>query len=342
MQYRQLGSTSLQVSEIGFGCARIGGVFEGSTRDDLVALLRTAFDAGITFFDTADMYTQGESEKLLGAAFARNRSHVVIASKAGYCLPSQKKAVAKIKPLLRPLIRRMGINRERIPGVLKGSLTQNFSPQYLTRCVEGSLGRLRTDYLDLFQLHSPPAEVLHSGDFLEPLAKLKRDGKIRYFGVSCETTEDARICLQYPEISSLQIRVSLLEQSACRHVLPCAVQQGIGIIARECFAGGMLAKPLADVPAEEITPDRLGQRGIVTYHAVADSLAVPLPQVSLHFVRQLTGVSVTLLGMRTREHLAENLGLLAAGQLSESQSAMLCEAAGYPRDSLPNNTVRCS
>lgn len=330
MQYGPLGSTDLRVSEIGFGCARIGGVFEGSTRQDLVAVLHMAFDAGITFFDTADMYTQGESERLLGAAFHANRSKVVIASKAGYCLPSQKRAVAKIKPLIRPLIRRAGITRHHIPTALKGTVTQDFSPRYLITSVEGSLKRLRTDYLDLYQLHSPPASVLQSGDFLEPLEKLKKDGKIRYFGVSCETTDDALICFQYPEISSLQIRLSLLEQSACREVLPRAKRQGVGIIARECFAGGMLAKPLADVPADQISPDRPGQRGIVSFHAVVEPLGMPLPKAALHFVRQVEGVSVTLLGMRTREHLAENLALLAAAPLSESQRAALSEPIDLP------------
>jgi aryl-alcohol dehydrogenase-like predicted oxidoreductase len=330
MHYRRLGSTELQVSEVGFGCARIGGVFEGSTSRELVAVLRAALDAGVTFFDTSDMYTQGESEKLLGAAFASNRSAVVIASKAGYCLPSQKRAVARIKPLIRPLIRRIGINRKHIPSALKGSLTQDFSAQYLMACVEGSLKRLRTDYLDLFQLHSPPPSVLHAGDFLEPLEKMKREGKIRYVGVSCETTDDALICLKYPQISSLQVRLSLLEQSAVREVLPRATVQGVGVIARECFAGGMLAKPMSDVAAEEITPDREGQRGLESYHSLVNALEVPLPQAALHFTCQLNGVAVTLLGMRTRNHLDENLALLAAGSLSGSQFAALCEPTNLP------------
>src|SRR5215207_380372 len=104
------------VSELGFGCARLGGVFQGATRDDVVRTLRTAFDRGITFFDTADMYCQGESEQILGDALRGVRQQVVIASKAGYCLPAQRKLVARIKPLLRPIIRYLGISRRHVPS----------------------------------------------------------------------------------------------------------------------------------------------------------------------------------------------------------------------------------
>src|SRR5947209_2061852 len=121
MQQRRFGSTDLRVSELGFGCARLGGVFEDSTRAEILRTLRGAFDQGITFFDTADMYTQGESERLLGQAFAHDRDKIVIASKAGYCLPAQKKAIARIKPLVRPIVQRFGIKREKIPSGLKGA-----------------------------------------------------------------------------------------------------------------------------------------------------------------------------------------------------------------------------
>src|SRR3981081_764786 len=87
MQYRRFGNTELTTSEVGFGCARIGGVFHRTGPKEVVALLRRAFDEGITFFDTADMYTQGESERLVGEAFRRQRERVLIATKFGYQLP---------------------------------------------------------------------------------------------------------------------------------------------------------------------------------------------------------------------------------------------------------------
>lgn len=317
MQQRRFGSTDLTVSEAGFGCARIGGVFEGSTKADLVRLLHAAFEQGVTFYDTADMYTQGESERLLGEAFRGRRDQIVIASKAGFCLPTQKKAVARIKPLVRPVFQRLGIKRESIPASLKGTITQDFAPAYLVKAVEGSLRRLRTDYLDLFQLHSPPTEVLEKGEFLDPLEKLRREGKIRYYGVSCETTPDALICLRYPEIAALQIRLSLLEQSPLAQVLPRARARGVAVIARECFAGGMLAKPLAAVNAAEITAE------LVELHRLAGQAGQPLAQTAAQFVLGLEGISVVLFGMRTAEQLAGNLQYAAAPRLAPAELSRL-------------------
>lgn len=320
MRYRRLGTTDLTVSEIGFGCARLGGIFQGTTRADMVSTLHLALDHGITFFDTADMYCQGESETLLGEAFRDRRERVVIASKAGYCLPTQRKIASTIKPLLRPLIQRVGIKREYLPSSIRGSLSQNFSAAYLMKAVDQSLRRLRTDYLDLYQLHSPPADILESGEFLTPLEKLKQQGKIRYYGVSCETTEDALICLRYPTLSSLQIRLSLLDQSALTDVVPRAAQQGMGIIARECFAGGLLGKPLDALNLSEVIPDAVEREAkrqeITEYHRIAEGNARPLAQVALQFVTAIDEVSVTLLGMRTHGHLADNMRHLAGDPLS--------------------------
>lgn len=307
MRQRRFGNTSLIVSEVGFGCARLGGIFESERKPSILRTLRAALDEGITLFDTADMYTQGESEKLLGSAFQRDRHRIVIASKVGFCLPTQKKALAKVKPLVRPLIRRTGVTRNRIPSGLKGSVTQDFSSAHIISSLEQSLRRLRTDYLDLYQLHSPPRSVLERGEFLEPLEKLQSEGKIRYYGISCETTEDALVCLQYPGIASLQIRLSLLEQSAVPELLAEAHHRGIAIIAREIFAGGMLAKPFS-VPGDmRAMPARSGQSGHLDYQLLAETLGVPLPQLALRFILNLEGVSVALIGMRTATHLTEAL-----------------------------------
>src|SRR5687767_14699906 len=111
MRYRRFGATDLMVSEAGFGCARLGGVFQGASKNDLLHTLRLAFEGGINFYDTADMYAQGESEALLGEAFHGRRTAVVIASKVGYTLPSQRRLVSRIKPLLRPVVRLLRLRR---------------------------------------------------------------------------------------------------------------------------------------------------------------------------------------------------------------------------------------
>lgn len=320
MEHRRFGTTNLMVSEIGFGCARLGGVFQNASRADMLRALRMALDAGITLYDTADMYCQGESEELLGKAFRGRREQVIIASKVGYCLPARRKLVSKVKPLLKPAIRRLGISRHTLPSGASGALTQDFTPDYIARAIEGSLRRLRTDYLDLYQLHSPPPEVLESGDFLAPLEKLQREGKIRYFGVSCETTADARTCLRYPDISSLQLRLSLLDQSALETAILRARERGVALIARECFAGGLLAKPIGALGLEALIPgetEREAKRGeILGYASRAGQFGRSLPELAFQFVRAVEGITVTLLGMRTEAQLAGNLRLLAAPPLA--------------------------
>jgi aryl-alcohol dehydrogenase-like predicted oxidoreductase len=159
MKLREFGKTALRVSELGLGCARIGGVFQSDSKA-FINLLSGACDAGINFFDTADMYSQGESEKLIGRALRSRRDQIIIASKAGYALPAQRRLAAMLKPILRPAVQLLKIRRDRLPSMSRGTITQDFSAAYLQRAVEGSLRRLRTDYLDLFQLHSPSLEVI--------------------------------------------------------------------------------------------------------------------------------------------------------------------------------------
>src|SRR5258705_7312817 len=218
MERRRFGKTDLAVSTIGIGCARLGGIFQGD-RSGYMDLLSSALDAGINFFDTSDMYSQGESEQLLGRAFRGRRDRVVLATKAGYCLPAQRRLIARIKPIARPIIRMLGIKRESLPSAVVGAPTQDFSPAYLVRAIDGSLKRLRTDRIDLFQLHSPPAEVVRRGDWAEALDAMKREGKIRYYGVSCDTAEAALAALDFAGVSSLQIQISLLEHSTADAVV---------------------------------------------------------------------------------------------------------------------------
>jgi aryl-alcohol dehydrogenase-like predicted oxidoreductase len=327
MRYRRFGATDLTVSELGFGCARLGGVFQAVTTDEMLGALHGALERGVTFFDTADMYCQGESEQLLGRAVRGRRADVILASKVGYCLPTRRRLVSRVKPLARPVMRRLGITRAHLPSGASGALSQDFSPGYILAAVEGSLRRLRTDYLDLYQMHSPPRAALESGEFLAPLERLKREGKIRYFGVSCETTDDALVCLRYPALSSLQIRLSLLDQSALETLVSRARGQGIALIARECFAGGLLTKPLDALGLEAIIPDAVAREAkraeILGYSAVAREWRRSLAEMALQFVLGIDGVAVTLAGMRTAAQLVGNLERLAAPALSTAEYAAL-------------------
>jgi aryl-alcohol dehydrogenase-like predicted oxidoreductase len=311
MSLRAFGNTDLKVSEYGLGCARIGGIFQGDSKGFL-RLYAAAADFGLNFFDTADMYSQGESEALLGQAFRKQRGRVIIASKAGYCLPSRRRFAARIKPLLRPLIRALKIRRDKLPSGTRGALSQDFSPAYLRQAVEGSLRRLKTDYLDLFQLHSVPLDVVTRGEWEPVLDDLKRSGKIRYYGVSCEVLEAGVAALQYTGVSSVQCVLNLLEQGSSSELIPQAKVRGVGIIARETLSNGLLIKEVADADlknycgTEEEIPRRIQQLKELREQAASEG--IPLATLALRYASQLDGVSVALIGARSVDQLK---GLLA-------------------------------
>ncbi len=317
MRYRSFGKTGLQVSEIGFGCSRIGGVFaQGGGSQEVVSVLHRALDAGITFYDTADMYSQGESEALLGQAFRGRREKVILASKGGYCLPTQRKLVARVKPLVRPVARMLGLKRQNLPAGLSGTLSQDFSPSYLVQALEGSLRRLKTDYLDLYQLHSPPASVIERGEILETLESLKQQGKIRFYGVGTDTVEDALLCLRYPQIASVQMPFGLLDLEALDTALAQAEERGVGVIARGCFGGGLLKESLTESELKETTPK---WPQILAYRREAAQQGRPILAIALQFALRAPAIAVTLLGMRTETHLAENLRYYAAPPLTDAE-----------------------
>jgi aryl-alcohol dehydrogenase-like predicted oxidoreductase len=305
IRVRSFGRTNLNVSEFGLGCARIGGLF---SRDPtyFVDLLSAAFDAGINFFDTSDIYSQGESEKLLAQAFRHRRDQVVIASKGGYVLPSQRRIAARLKPFVRPAIRLLGLSRHQLPGAVRGALAQDFSPAYLRRAVEASLRRLGTDYLDLYQLHSPPTDVVEPGEWLQALETLKQQGKIRYYGVSCDSVDAARASLRHAGVSSLQVSISLLERAAL-DVLPLALERGVGVIARECLANGLLVKHVApeDMRSYCQTDEEATAKSdqIARFRSAAADNDCTLTQLALQFVSGLEGVSVSLIGVSSTEQL---------------------------------------
>jgi len=312
MELRDFGSTSLRVSAYGLGCARIGGIFQSGSAGFL-DMLEFAFDNGITFFDTADMYSQGESEALIGKALRGKRDRIVIASKAGYKLPTQRRLAGKLKPLLRPVIQLLKIRRDRLPSASRGALSQDFSSKYLQAAVEGSLKRLRTDYLDILQLHSPSAELIERGEWVAALEELRRTGKVRYFGIAVDTIEAGLAALRMPGVSSIQFTLSLLEQAAAVELFPKAHEQGIGGIARECLGNGLLAKPAEqiDLKANCSSPEQEAQRlrQLEDLRRAAQASGRSLLQTAVAYPLGVRGVSVTLLGARSLSQLS---GLLDA------------------------------
>jgi aryl-alcohol dehydrogenase-like predicted oxidoreductase len=309
---RRFGRTDLEVSALGLGCARIGGIFKQDP-NEFLNLLSVAFDAGINFYDTADIYSQGESERLLGRAFRNRRDRVVIASKAGFLLPAQRRVLARLKPFIRPLIGLIGLARHHVPSAVRGALAQDFSPAHLQRSVEGSLKRLATDHLDLFQLHAPPAAVVATTEWVVMLERLKQQGKIRYYGVSCDTLEAAQAALEQSGVSSLQLSISLLERRVLS-ALPQAQARGVAVIAREVLANGLLVKKASEIDIRsycESDEEAAAKAVLLKEHrGTATQRGLSLTRLALEYVTGLEGVSVSLVGVSRLEQLN---ALIAAG-----------------------------
>ena len=327
MKFNEFGRTGMTVSEIGFGGSRIGGFFATKHSDkDTLNVLRKALDYGITFYDTADMYAQGESESLIGAAFLGRREQVIIATKGGYCLPAQRRLLKRIKPLVRPIVHAMGLKRSKLPLGVSGTLSQDFSPSYLTKALESSLKRLQTDYVDLYQLHSPGAPFLQSnafGEALQVLEKLKGQGKLRFYGVATEVPEDAPFCLSAPGISSIQLGFGLLDLEALdQGTLAGAGARGLGIIARGCFGGGLLKEGLDEAQLKAGTSK--WQR-ILALRSLSKSIGRSSLDTALQFCRGTPTVSVTLLGMHVESQLRDNLRYVQAPPLNGEEYAALRE-----------------
>jgi len=325
---RRFGATGLTVSAIGVGCARIGGVFDRTDRASHLRLLRRALDRGITFFDTSDLYGHGESERLLGEALKGLRSRAIIATKLGYRLPMQTSLASRVRPLLRPLLRRVGISRERVPLAIRGRASQDFSPGYVVQAAERSLKRLGTDYIDLYQLHSPPRGVLEDGGFVEPLERLKAAGKIRHWGISCETSDDALLALRHSGSASLQVLLNVLDPAALAEVIPRAADAGVALIVRQCFAGGLLTRDYAAADLERLVPDRGERDGIVRLRRIAEERGRRLSELALQFAVGAPSVSVALVGVSSEAHLEEALRDLDAPPLDAFERDAVLGLAG--------------
>jgi aryl-alcohol dehydrogenase-like predicted oxidoreductase len=324
VRYRQFGKTGWRVSEIGFGGARIGGLLaEDGGRATSLRTLEAASDAGINFFDTADMYSQGESEFLVGKAFRNKRDQVFIATKGGYCLPRQRRLIQLIKPFAKPIVRALGLRRSAVPASLSGTVSQDFSPGYLREAVEASLRRLQSDHIDLYQLHSPPREELSGNrlqDALGLLARLKTEGKIREYGIALDSVYDAVHCLDMEGIASLQMPFGLMDLQALDGVFEQVSERQFGIIARGCFGGGALKQSLteAELRASEPQWERALQ-----IKRLAEQMQRSALEAALQFALSIERISVTILGMRTPEHVATNLQHYAAKPLSNEEKREL-------------------
>ena len=305
MRTRSLGKSGIRVSEIGFGAWGIGGRTPGATSygdtNDQISLraLEAAFEAGITFFDTANVYGDGHSETLLGQAFGRRRASVVLSTKAG-CDDYQT-----------PL---------------------DFSPAALTRSLEGSLKRLGTDYVDLLMLHDPKPDEAGLDETFAQLDRLKRDGKTRAIGVSIRTPEDTIAFLQRFAFDAIQVNLNLLDQRAVDVGIFEAVRAvGCSVVARTPLCFGFLADHLDEsVTFDEADhrsrwPDAQTQRWRDGRRIFAAALAQggeqSVAQAALRFCLSFEDVAAVIPGILTPEEALENARASDLGPLSTEELA---------------------
>ncbi len=210
MQYRTFGRTAWNISEMGFGAWAIGGDAWGSTDDsEAIAALHRAIDLGVNFIDTADVYGDGHSEQLIAQVRKAHQQDLIIATKAG---------------------RRLN------PHVAEGYNRAN-----LTAFVERSLRNLAMDALDLLQLHCPPSAVYDMPEVFGVLDDLVQQGKLRYYGVSVETVEEALKAISYPNVQSIQIIFNMFRLKPAEQFFAAARERKVGIIVRVPLASGLLA-----------------------------------------------------------------------------------------------------
>lgn len=294
MHYRTLGHTGIQASTLALGTMNFGRM-GGTTQVDVDTLVGTALDAGVNLVDTADVYSSGESEELIGKALAGRRDEVIVATKAG--LP-------------------MG----------DGVGQRGASRRWLTTALDASLRRLGVDHVDLFQIHRwDPATS--DDETLAALSDLQRTGKIRHFGTStypayrmvqaqwsAAKTGLGRFVTEQPSYSILQRGVE-------RDVLPVAEEYGLGVMVWSPLASGWLTGAVHR--DQEVTTNRasfMPQRFDLTdpanqsrmdaverLAALADQAGLTLIQLALGFVTAHPGVTSALIGPRTPDHLASQL-----------------------------------
>ena len=306
MEYRDLGEMGMRVSEVSLGTWAFGSEWGEVSDEDSYAALNRAVDLGVNFLDTADVYGDGRSERLIGRLLSeRPNDEIFVATKAG---------------------------RRLDPHTAEG-----YNHENLSRFAERSLENLGVEALDLLQLHCPPTDVYRQVETFEALDRLREAGKIKNYGVSVERVEEARMALSYPGVKTVQIIFNIFRQKPIEEFFPLAEERNIGILARVPLASGLLSgKMSAD---REFSSDdhrnfnREGQafdRG-ETFSGVnfetglraADELKELVPegytlaQLALHWILMHPAVSCAIPGAKRPEQVESNVAAAELPPLSE-------------------------
>jgi len=301
LRHRALGRTGIEVSEIGFGTWGLGGDSYGPVEDSAsLATLRFAYESGVTFYDTSDLYGNGHSETIVGEALKGVREHVTIATKVGL-LPHS--------------------------GFVMPS---DFSPQHIREALEASLRRLKTDYVDLYLLHSPKIETLRGDpEIIATLRDLQKAGKIRAFGASVRSPEDGVLAIKEFDFPVIQVNFNLIDQRAIKcGLFDLAALRHAGIVIRTPLCFGYLTGKLngdeilagkdhrANWPVEQLrrwagAPD--------LFSFINEGKSRTPTQLALRFCLDHKAVSTIIPGMMNQAEVKENLVTSSLTPLSEEE-----------------------
>ena len=307
--------TGLSVSEIGFGAWGIGGtegeaVAYGKTDDHESRLaLQAAFDAGVTFYDTSDFYGYGHSENLIGEIFQEVRHHVTIATKVGFVNGGE----------------------------------QDFSPSHIRSSLEKSLKRLKTDYVDLYQLHSPSIDFLQNNtETIETMHALVKEGKVRTIGISVRSPDEGYVAAKDLGFKAVQVNFNLVDQRALMNgFFDFCNTNGVGVIARTplCFGfltGRYSSQTLFDDkdhrskwPLEQVRKWEDAYSLFIS--DIAKTQKQTGSQIALRFCLSYSTVSSAIPGMLVREHVRENTLASQYGSLTLAELEKITDL--YSRNS---------
>lgn len=311
MHYRRLGQTDLKVSVIGFGAWGIGGpamvgnipIGWGAVDDNISRkAIDIAVKKGINFFDTADFYGLGHSEKLLGQYFSKNWDGIILATKVGHRVSDDDKIIL------------------------------DYSKKYIKKACELSLKRLQKDVIDLYQLHSAKLAHLQAGECIEAMEELKNEGKIRYWGISLNTFNpqpEADFLVKYNLGHVFQLVLNVINQRALSEVIPHAQKNKYGIIARMPLQFGVLTKtihrnkvfPIDDHRHFRLNPilNELHDK-LDFFWDLADKYNISPTTLALSFILMQKGVTTTIPGIKTPEQADLNSNYLLNIQKEDLQT----------------------
>lgn len=296
MKYRILGKTSYKVSEIGFGSWSLGGADWGNMPEtQAITVLNKAADLGVNFIDTADVYGDGRSEKLIGKFLKKRKERIYVATKAG---------------------RRLN------PHTAEGYTKEN-----LNKFVDRSLENLGVETLDLLQLHCPPPAVYFNPEVFETLEEMVQKNKIRYFGVSVEKIEEALSAMEYSGVSTIQIIFNMFRQRPAELFLEKAKKKNVGVIVRVPLASGLLSGKMTKDTVFPKNDHRNFNRGGQAFDVGETFAGVPfetglraveelkrikpegysMPQFALKWILMHDAVSTVIPGGKRPEQVADNV-----------------------------------